>query len=106
MELIIAFIIFACSIFVHELGHILIGWYFSKEIPTIRFRNMGVMIIPKTVYSFRQKQVFLGTAIILGMVSIYPFFLYFPMESWIALVAYFVSCGADFYTLIKLEVNK
>ena len=105
MNLIITFCIFVFSIFIHEIGHILIGWYFSKEVPSIRFRKLSLLVIPKSIYTYRQKQTFLGAPIIIGLLSFLPIFFYFPLESWIAMVSYLVSCGADFHNLIRLEVE-
>ena len=98
--------VFILGIFTHELGHIFIGWWFSKEIPTIRFRKIGIMVIPKSVYTNLQKQLFLGYPIIIGMITISLFSFHYPNESCAAIIAYFISCGEDFYNLIKLEVIK
>lgn len=105
MELIEMFMIFIISIFAHEIGHILISWWFSKEIPIIRFRKVGIMVIPKSIYTIKQKKIFLGGPIIIGMLIITPFYFYYPTESFLAFIAYLISCGADFYNLMKLEVK-
>ena len=100
------FIIFFLAIFIHELGHILIGWYISKDIPTIRIKLSTVKIIPKSIMTDSEKSLFLGFAIIIGMFTIWPFFYFYPLESSFAMIAYLISCGMDFYNMILLEIRR
>lgn len=106
MNIFAMFMIFFLSILIHELGHIIFVLFFSKELPHIRFRKFSIMIIPTKLLSINEKKWFLGGPIMLGMFFIVPFFFYYPTASWLAMVAYLISCGMDFYNLMKLEVKK
>jgi len=106
MDIIIAFLIFGFSILVHEIGHILFALFFSKELPHIRFRKSSIMIVPTKVFSTLENKWFLGGPIIMGMISLYPFFIIFPIETWAVFIAYMFSCSMDFINLMKLEVKK
>jgi hypothetical protein len=90
---------------VHELAHIIVSWYISKDIPTIRIK-WNVKVIPKTQYTDLEKSLFLGVAIIAGMFTLVPFFFWYPVESSCSMFAYLISCGMDFYNLILIEVKK
>jgi hypothetical protein len=105
MNIIIMFLIYLIAIFVHELGHIIVSWYISKNIPTIRV-NWNIKIIPRTLYSDKEKSFFLGIAIISGMFVFVPFFFWYPVESTYSMIAYLISCGMDFYSLILIEVER
>ena len=100
------FLIFLLALIIHELGHILIAWYFSKNIPKVRFSLETIKIYPKTVLNNREKSIFLGVPIILGMFTIYPFFHIFPLESSLAMIGYLISCGKDFYNMVVLEIER
>jgi hypothetical protein len=102
----ISFAVFFLAIIGHEIGHILIAWYYSKTVPAVRFNKLGIKIIPKTIFNYQQKSIFLGAPIILGMIIIYPFINFFPVEGSLSMASYLISCGADFYNLILLEVKQ
>lgn len=105
MNIIIMFLVFFVSIFVHEITHILLAWWFNKQIPTMRINKGYVKITPKKLMTNSEKSIFLGVPIITGMFSFIPFFFLFPTESSLAMIGYLISCGKDFYELIKLEVR-
>lgn len=105
MEFIIMILIYFGAILVHEITHFIIGWYFSKNIPEVRFKSLGVQV-KTNLYNKKQKQIFLGYAIIAGLLSLVPFYFYYPTETWIVLIAYIFSCWNDFKNLMLLEVQK
>lgn len=100
------FLVFFLAILLHEFTHILIAWYYSKNIPTIRFKFSYIKIIPKSIFNDKEKSIFLGVPIIVGMFSIYPFFHFYPVESSFSMISYLISCGKDFYSLIEMEVER
>lgn len=104
MDFITTLLIFLGAIVIHEIVHFIIGWYFSKNIPEVRFKKLGIMI-KTNLYNKKQKQLFLGYAIISGMIFISLFMFKYNTEAWIALIAYLCSCWYDFKSLMLLEVK-
>ncbi len=105
MDIIIMFLIFFNGIFWHEIGHIAYFWVFFKEWPMVRFRKTNIQIIPTVTMSNLHKSAFLGSGIIVGMLSFTPLFFFFPEEATYAMIAYLISCGMDFHTLIQIHIQ-
>lgn len=98
-------LIFFNSIFWHEIGHI--GYYLwqFKDYPKVRVRKTYVKIIPKRSMNVNQQVSFLGSGIILGMISFVPFFFFWSYETSLAIIGYLFSCGMDFYLMVKIYMR-